>query len=115
MGTAGVVLAAAWSGGDLAAEIMSAGGESLLRAADRTEAGLDWRMRPGYPASTPNYSHGTAGVATALAIAGHARIVETSSAPPGRAPSICSPWAGWTTTGSLFPTPCLTRSGRWSR
>jgi hypothetical protein len=71
MGTAGVVLAAAWAGGDHAAEIMSAGGESLLRAADQTEAGLDWRMRPGYRSSTPNYSHGTAGVATALAIAGH--------------------------------------------
>lgn len=72
LGTAGVVLAAAWAGGDSAAEIMSTGGESLLRAADQTEAGLDWRMRPGHPASTPNYSHGTAGVATALAIAGHA-------------------------------------------
>lgn len=72
MGTAGVVLAAAWAGGDVAAEIMSTGGESLLRAADQTEAGLDWRMWPGYRASTPNYSHGTAGVATALAIAGHA-------------------------------------------
>lgn len=72
MGTAGVVLAAAWAGGDLAADIMTSGGESLLRAADRTEAGLDWRMCPGYRASTPNYSHGTAGVATALAIAGHA-------------------------------------------
>jgi hypothetical protein len=71
-GTAGVVLTAAWAGGDHAAGIMSAGGEALLRAADETGAGLDWRVRPGYPASTPNYSHGTAGVATALAIAGHA-------------------------------------------
>jgi Lanthionine synthetase C-like protein len=72
MGTAGVVLAAAWAGGEAAVEIMSTGGECLLAAADRTEAGLDWHMWPGYPASTPNYSHGTAGVATALAIAGHA-------------------------------------------
>ncbi|MGR6320749.1 lanthionine synthetase LanC family protein [Micromonospora soli] len=72
LGTAGVVLAAAWAGGDLAGELMTTGGEALLRAADQTEAGLDWRMRPGYPASSPNYSHGTAGVATALAIAGHA-------------------------------------------
>jgi hypothetical protein len=72
MGTAGVVLAAAWAGGDLASEIMSTGGEALLRAAERTEAGLDWRMWPGYRSSSPNYSHGTAGVATALTIAGHA-------------------------------------------
>ena len=72
MGTAGVVLAAAWAGGDLAAEVMSGGGEALLRCAERTEAGLDWRMRPGYPSSSPNYSHGTAGVATALTIAGQA-------------------------------------------
>ncbi|MFC7482810.1 lanthionine synthetase LanC family protein [Luedemannella flava] len=32
--------------------------------------GLDWRMRPGYRSSTPNYSHGTAGAAAALAVAG---------------------------------------------
>ena len=71
-GTAGVLLAAAWAGGDHAAEIMSTGGEALLDVAERTEAGLDWRMRAGYPSSMPNYSHGTAGVATALTIAGHA-------------------------------------------
>jgi lantibiotic modifying enzyme len=67
-----VVLAAAWAGGDLATEIMSTGGEALLRTAEQTQAGLDWRMWPGYRSSTPNYSHGTAGVATALAIAGKA-------------------------------------------
>jgi hypothetical protein len=72
MGTTGVVLAAAWAGGDVAAEIMGGGGEALLRVAERTEGGLDWRMWPGYRSSTPNYSHGTAGVATALAVAGHA-------------------------------------------
>lgn len=71
-GAAGVVLAAAWAGGEYAREIMTVGGEALLKQAERTEAGLDWRLRPGYPASTPNYSHGTAGVATALTIAGHA-------------------------------------------
>jgi lantibiotic modifying enzyme len=40
--------------------------------AEQTEAGLDWRMWPGYRSSTPNFSHGTAGVAAALAVAGHA-------------------------------------------
>ena len=71
-GTAGVVLAAAWAGGEAAAGIMTTGGEALLRAAEQAEAGLDWRMWPGYRSSTPNFSHGTAGVAAALAVAGHA-------------------------------------------
>src|SRR5262249_11146273 len=34
--------------------------------------GLDWAMVPGARSRMPNYSHGTAGVATALAIAGAA-------------------------------------------
>jgi hypothetical protein len=70
LGTAGVVLAAIWAGGDHAGSIAATGGEALLHAADQTEDGLDWAMLPGYPSRMPNYSHGTAGVATALAIAG---------------------------------------------
>jgi lantibiotic modifying enzyme len=72
LGTAGVVLAAIWAGGEHAAAIATTGGEALLRAADHTEAGLDWGMLPGSPSRGPNYSHGTAGVASALAIAGQA-------------------------------------------
>ncbi len=71
LGTAGVVLAAAWAGGDQGRALATIGGEALLRAADRTEAGLDWAMWPGPQSRGPNYSHGTAGVASALAIAGH--------------------------------------------
>ncbi|MDG4824648.1 lanthionine synthetase LanC family protein [Asanoa sp. WMMD1127] len=72
-GSAGVVLTAAWAGGDTATEIMTTGGEALLRVAEPTEGGgLDWRMWPGYRSSNPNFSHGTAGVAAALAVAGHA-------------------------------------------
>jgi lantibiotic modifying enzyme len=70
LGTAGVVLAAVWAGGEHADAIAATGGESLLRASDMTEAGLDWGMVPGSPSRMPNYSHGTAGVAAALAIAG---------------------------------------------
>jgi len=70
LGNAGVVLAAVWAGGEHAADIASTGGQALLAAADRTEGGLDWAMLPGWPSRMPNYSHGTAGVATALAIAG---------------------------------------------
>jgi lantibiotic modifying enzyme len=69
MGTAGVVHTAVWAG---AADIMTAGGEALLRAAEPTAAGLDWRMWPGHRSSSPNFSHGTAGVAAALALAGQA-------------------------------------------
>jgi hypothetical protein len=72
MGTAGIVLTAIWAGGDHAEKIATTGGESLLRAADQTEAGLDWGMLPGWPSRGPNYSHGTAGIAAALAIAGAA-------------------------------------------
>ncbi|HEY3751469.1 MAG TPA: lanthionine synthetase LanC family protein [Pseudonocardiaceae bacterium] len=72
MGSAGVILAAAWAGGEAAADIMTTGGEALLLAAERTDGGLDWRMWPEYRSSLPNFSHGTAGVATALAISGHA-------------------------------------------
>ncbi len=70
LGNAGVVLAAVWAGGEHAADIAATGGQALLAAADRTEGGLDWAMLPGWPSRMPNYSHGTAGVAAALAIAG---------------------------------------------
>ncbi|GAA3238992.1 lanthionine synthetase LanC family protein [Dactylosporangium siamense] len=72
MGTAGIVLLAAWAGGPHAAEILTTGGEALLKVAEPTAGGLDWRMWPGYRSSTPNFSHGTAGVAAALAVAGRA-------------------------------------------
>jgi Lanthionine synthetase C-like protein len=69
-GSAGVVLAAVWAGGEHAQGIAATGGVALLHAADHAEGGLDWAMVPGSPSRAPNYSHGTAGVATALAIAG---------------------------------------------
>lgn len=71
-GTAGIVLTAVWAGGEHAAAIATTGGEALLRGADRTGAGFDWGMAPGNSSRCPNYSHGTAGVATALAVAGTA-------------------------------------------
>ena len=72
LGSAGVVLAAIWAGGEHAYGIAATGGQAMLHAADQTEAGLDWGMAPGARPRTPNYSHGTAGVASALAIAGAA-------------------------------------------
>jgi hypothetical protein len=70
LGTAGVILAAVWAGGEHSRAIAATGGEALLRAADPTKDGLDWAMLPGRTSRMPNYSHGTAGIATALAIAG---------------------------------------------
>src|SRR4051794_7254405 len=70
MGTAGVVMAATWLGGEEAETIALNGGEALLRAGDTTAAGLDWGWWPGAPSRGPNYAHGTAGVASALAVAG---------------------------------------------
>lgn len=72
MGTAGVVLTAVWAGGEFAEAIATTGGEALLRVADRTEAGLDWGIAADTQWRAPNYSHGTAGVAAALAVAGAA-------------------------------------------
>ncbi|MEU0785046.1 lanthionine synthetase LanC family protein [Streptomyces sp. NPDC006173] len=70
MGTAGVVMTAVWARGEFADAIATRGGEALLRTADRTEAGLDWGISPKSAWRAPNYSHGTAGVAAALAVAG---------------------------------------------
>jgi hypothetical protein len=72
LGTAGVVLAAVWGGGEATAAIAAGGGEALLQVAEPAVAGLDWPMMPGSASSNPNYSHGTAGVAAALAVAGQA-------------------------------------------
>jgi hypothetical protein len=72
LGTAGVVMAAVWVGGEQARSVALTGCEALVRAADRTEHGLDWGSWPGAPSRGPNYSHGTAGIASALAVAGTA-------------------------------------------
>lgn len=72
MGTAGIVLTGVWARSESSEAIATAGGEALLRAADRTAAGLDWRIGPQTRWRAPNYSHGTAGVAAALAVAGAA-------------------------------------------
>jgi lantibiotic modifying enzyme len=72
MGTAGVVMAAVWARSAFTAPIALTGGEALLAVAERTEAGLDWGITPGATSRMPNYSHGTAGVAAALAVAGAA-------------------------------------------
>ncbi|MFE9422622.1 lanthionine synthetase LanC family protein [Kitasatospora sp. NPDC006697] len=70
MGTAGVVMTALWAPTELTASLAATGCEALLAAADRTPAGLDWGISPRTKWRNPNYSHGTAGIAAALALAG---------------------------------------------
>jgi lantibiotic modifying enzyme len=68
LGNAGIVLACIWHGGPLADELAALGAEALVAAT----RGLAWKMFEGDSDRVmPNYSHGTAGVATALAVAGH--------------------------------------------
>jgi hypothetical protein len=70
MGTAGVVMTAVWIGGAEGENLAAAGADALVRAAERSEAGLDWGSWSGAESRGPNYSHGTAGIASALAVAG---------------------------------------------
>jgi len=69
-GTAGILLTVLWAGG--AADVVSAGCDLLLDDADEVAAGLDWGMVPHALSRGPNFSHGTAGIASALAVAGTA-------------------------------------------
>ena len=73
LGAAGITMAALWAGRADSAAVVAAGGQAMLDAADERPTGLDWPMQVGVPRSElarmPNYSHGTAGVAAALALA----------------------------------------------
>ena len=71
LGNAGIVLTCAWLGGSRADRLTEVGAEAALAAATPAAGGLSWSMYAGdRPRVMPNYSHGTAGVATALAVAG---------------------------------------------
>jgi lantibiotic modifying enzyme len=71
MGNAGVVLSLLWAGGAQARGLASAGADALVATARPTSAGVEWKMFEGdRDRFMHNYSHGTAGVATALAVAG---------------------------------------------
>ena len=72
MGDAGTVLVCAWLGGPPARGLAARGSEILVRKGRPTGGGLAWKMYEGdRDRMMPNFSHGTAGVATALAVAGH--------------------------------------------
>jgi lantibiotic modifying enzyme len=70
-GTAGTALTllhlANALGDDHLTELAREAGVRLLRRAQRVEGGRRWEMWAGYPREMPNFSHGTAGIAFALA------------------------------------------------
>jgi len=71
MGTAGIVLGLLRYGGDEATRLAHLGVDALVATARPTLRGVEWKMYEGdRDRFMHNYSHGTAGVATALAIAG---------------------------------------------
>jgi len=79
LGTAGVVLGALWArrhGVPGAAELAELAADVALGEAEKRPTGLTWRMVPARfctpepGAEMPNLSHGTAGVAACLAVAG---------------------------------------------
>jgi Lanthionine synthetase C-like protein len=79
LGTAGVLLGALWArrhGVPAAGDLADAAAAVLVAEAEQEPAGLNWRMVPRRFCAEPpgpqmpNLSHGLAGVATALALAG---------------------------------------------
>ncbi|MGC5583771.1 lanthionine synthetase LanC family protein [Ornithinimicrobium sp. W1665] len=78
LGTAGVLLGALWGlrkGVPGSLDLADRAAGILLAEAEQEEVGLTWRMVPprhvdGPSGEMPNLSHGVAGVATALALAG---------------------------------------------
>jgi len=108
-GDAGILLALLHATTDtaLAAKI----GDRLLAAAVPAGAGLDWTARAGVPFLVPNFSHGGAGIAYALAAA---------AGPCGRSDFLTAAAAGATRvaelgdhpTGWVPPTPGPNRTGR---
>jgi lantibiotic modifying enzyme len=71
-GSAGVAMAGVWCGGEDGRALARLAASLLMDAAEAVPTGLEWPMFPGHAQRLPNFSHGTAGVAAALAVAGHA-------------------------------------------
>ncbi|GAB1509489.1 lanthionine synthetase LanC family protein [Actinophytocola sp. KF-1] len=72
LGTAGILLAAVWSD---ARELAALAADVLMAEAEEVPTGLDWafvprRFRTDEMVWLPNFSHGVAGIASALAVAG---------------------------------------------
>ena len=71
-GAAGIVLALINDGSPAAQATAGDLADHLVAVGEPVPAGLHWRMTPDWPYLQPGFSHGTAGVAYALAEAGRA-------------------------------------------
>ncbi len=71
LGNAGIALTAVWTGHRLADEIMTIASQALVESAVEDASGARWYLREGQVMEMPNYSHGAAGIASALCTAGH--------------------------------------------
>jgi hypothetical protein len=71
-GMAGVALAGVWWGGVEGLALARRAADGLIEAAEHVSTGLDWPFFPGLEMRLPNFSHGTAGIVAALALAGDA-------------------------------------------
>jgi hypothetical protein len=71
LGAAGITLASLFTRTDAGDALARSGCDALLQAAEQPPDGLDWPMAADHrEALMPNYSHGPAGVAATLAVAG---------------------------------------------
>jgi len=77
LGTAAVLLGAVWAmrRGEDASALASHAADVVLGEKEETPAGVNWqfvsrRFRTDEPSEMPNFTHGLAGIATALAVAG---------------------------------------------
>lgn len=68
-GAAGVALAGVWCHGESGRALAREATRELVARAEHVDEGLDWPMWDGFETRMPNYSHGTAGIAAALAVA----------------------------------------------
>lgn len=72
IGEAGILIALLRYGGEDASAAAAIIADRLVSQAEWTDGGPDWRARADMDYVMPNFSHGAAGVAFALALAGHA-------------------------------------------
>ena len=116
LGNAGVVLIALWLRGEHWREIVVSGGEALLAVAEVVGDGLDWRMNSRFERKMPNYSHGTAGIATARSRWPVRRWDgKTSRRPRQRALGICWRSAHRIQRDLSYRTPCRCPPAQWTR
>jgi lantibiotic modifying enzyme len=110
-GDAGILLAllAAASPESLALQAAHALADRLAAAAEPSPDGPQWRMKAGWPALMPGFSHGTAGVAYALAAAGRALhrpdLIEVAIAGARTLLAIGDHPTGWAVPLTIPPRP----------